>query len=252
MKNKSLPRRISVINYKGGTGKTTTAVHLAHGLALAGKSVLMIDTDPQGSSSYHLGVQSGKSIYDLLVMDASVDECRVEARPGLDIICSNERVFPAELALGGMNNREMVLKSKLDDVQNYDFIIIDCAPSINLINQNALLFSNEIYLPVSMEYMSLVGIKQLLNNIKLIHKIFDHQLEKIRVVPTFYEAKKKKSSEILVSLNRVFPNQLLSPIRSSAALSEAPGFSQTAFEYAPKSTGAVDYTKLVNEVLANG
>jgi chromosome partitioning protein len=170
----------------------------------------------------------------------------------LDIICSNERVFPAELALGRMNNRELVLKGKLEGITGYDFVIIDCAPSINLINQNALLYSNEVVLPVSMEYMSLVGIRQLLNNIKLIHKIFDHEISRIRVVPTFYEVKKKKSAEILTSLNRVFPNQLLSPIRSSAALSEAPGFSQTAFEYAPKSTGAVDYTKLVNEVLANG
>ena len=159
-------RQLSVINYKGGTGKTCTVVNLAHCLTLQGYKVLIVDTDPQGSTGYHLGVNSENTLYDIIVNNKGLSECIVSARKDLDIIISNERLFPAEHYLHLQKERELILSNRLSQVSDqYDFIIIDCAPSINLLNQNALLFSNEILIPVSMEYMSLVGIKQLIKNI---------------------------------------------------------------------------------------
>ncbi|MDA1353040.1 MAG: ParA family protein [bacterium] len=247
-------RRICVINYKGGTGKTCTVVNLGHGLALAGKRVLIVDTDPQGSSGYHLGIRNPKySLYDLLVGNATSPECIVNARQNLDIIPSNERLFPAEMALSKMKNREMILSQKLRGLQNqYDYIIVDCAPSINLLNQNSLTYAQEIFLPVSMEYLSLVGIKQLLNNIKIINKIFRHNLKVSKLIPTFFDKRNSKSKVVMDSLNRVFSQVMANPIRSSVAISEAAGYRQTIFEYNPKSSGAEDYQILTNEVIADG
>lgn len=245
-------RCIGVINYKGGTGKTATSVNLAHALALNGYRVLLVDTDIQGSAGHHLGVFSDKSLYDVLIGGTSVKACIVRARPGLDMICSNERLFPAELSLAKMANREKVLHKGLSKLAGYDFVILDCAPSMSVINQNVLLFAKEIILPVSMEYLALVGVKQLLKNIKLLNKMFNRRLVVSKVVPTFYDSRKKKSKDIIDSLNRVFPGLLSTPIRDSLALSEAPGFKQTVFEYDSQSNGALDYLSLMREVLIYG
>jgi chromosome partitioning protein len=245
-------RRISVINYKGGTGKTSTAVSLAHGLALRGRRVLLVDTDPQGSAGYHLGIMPKTTLYDVLLNKQPVEACIVNARKNLDMICANEHLFPAELEIAKHANREHILSKRLEKLTQYEFIIIDCAPSMNLMNQNALVFSEEIILPVSMEYLSLVGVKQLLKNIKIVNKIFKKQVQVTMVVPTFYDKRNKKSEHVLNSLIRVFPNQVSTPVRVCVALSEAPGRRETVFEYDPHSTGADDYYKLVEEVLAVG
>ena len=245
-------RRLAVINYKGGTGKTCTVANLGHGLALRGYKVLVIDSDPQGSLTYLLGVRPTKTLYNLLIDDAPLSECIMNARPNLDIICANEHLFPAETKLARQKRREVVLSKKLAQVTGYDFIIMDCAPSMNIMNQNALLFASDIILPVSMEYLSLVGVKQLLKNIQIVNKIFKRSVRITRVVPTFYDKRNKKSKDVLESLSRVFPNYLSSPIRTSVGLSEAPGVRQTIFEYDPLSKGAEDYNQLVEEVLEDG
>lgn len=245
-------RKISVVNYKGGTGKTCTVVNLAHGLALRGKRVLVVDTDPQGSAGYHLGIEPTSTLYDVLLNKKSVEDCIVKARDGVDMICSNEHLFPAEIALAKVPNREHILTQRLSKLTQYDFIIADCAPSMNLMNQNALVFSEEVFLPVSMEYLSLVGVKQLLKNIKIVNKIFKKQVEITKVIPTFYDKRNKKSEHVLQSLQRVFPNQVSVPIRVSVGLSEAPGARKTIFEYDSHSTGAEDYYSLIEEVLADG
>ena len=245
-------RRISVINYKGGTGKTSTAVSLAHGLALRGHRVLLVDTDPQGSAGYHLGIIPQTTLYDVLLNKQPVENCILSARENLDIICANEHLFPAELEIAKQSNREYILSKRLGKLTQYDFIIVDCAPSMNLMNQNALVFSEEIIIPVSMEYLSLVGVKQLLKNIKIVNKIFKKQVKITKVVPTFFDKRNKKSGHVLNSLKRAFPEQVSTPVRVSVALSEAPGRRKTVFEYDPHSTGADDYYKLVEEVYAGG
>jgi chromosome partitioning protein len=241
-------RKISVINYKGGTGKTTTVVNVAHGLARLGKKVLIIDTDPQGSIGYYLGVKAEKTLYDLLLTDTYYQECIVNARENLDVICSNERLFPAEIMMSKHKDRETFLQRKLNELNGYDFLMIDCAPSMNLLNQNALMISDELFVPVSMEYLSLVGVKQLLKNIKMLNKIFGKDINISKVVPTFFDKRNKKSKVVLDSLERVFPDNVATPIRTSVALSEAPGYKMTIFEYNPGSSGAEDYKKLTNEV----
>ncbi len=243
-------RKISIINYKGGTGKTCTVVNIAHGLTLRGKKVLLIDTDPQGSVAYHLGLKPKYTLYDILVNKESVENCIIRARPNLDVICSNEHLYVAEMSLAKYQGRETILSEKLANIQNYDFILLDCAPSMNLLNQNALLYTTEIFLPVSMEYLSLIGVKQLLKNIKIINKLFNRRIRITKVIPTFYDSRYHKSKDILNSLNRVFPNLVSSPIRVSVALSEAPGNKKSVFEYDASSMGAEDYYRLIEEVLA--
>lgn len=245
-------RKISVINYKGGTGKTCTVINVAHGLALRGKKVLIVDTDPQGSAAHHLGVTYKDSLYELLLGKADLKSCIVHARERLDIICSNEHLYPAELEMAKQKKREHILSQRLAAATDYDYIILDCAPSMNLLNQNALLFAKEILLPVSMEYLALVGVKQLLKNVKIINKIFDRGLTISKVVPTFYDKRKRKSKDVLESLRRVFPDFISSPIHNSVSLSEAPGFRKTIFEFDPKSRGAEDYNRLVKEVHSIG
>ena len=244
-------RKISIINYKGGTGKTCTVVNLAHGLALRGKKVLLIDTDPQGSVAYHLGIKPKYTLYDLLSGKQDLAACITNARPNLDIIASNEHLFTSEMQLARLKNKERILGMRLKEVAGYDFVLLDCAPSMNLLNQNALLYSSETFLPVSMEYLSLVGVKQLLKNIKIINKLFDRKVRITKVIPTFYDARYNKSKDILSSLNRVFPTLVSSPIRVSIALSEAPGNKQTVFEYDSSSVGAEDYDRLIEEVLVD-
>ena len=245
-------RKLAVINYKGGTGKTSTVVNMAHGLALLGKRVLIVDTDPQGSAGYYLGVESDVTVYDVVMGLRPVSECIVSARPNLDIICANERLFPAEMRLATEKGREHVLSRRLASLTGYAFIIVDCAPSMNLMNQNSLIFSDELLLPVSMEYLSLVGIKQLLKNIDIVNKILGKEIRICKIVPTFYDKRNRKTAHIMDSLERVFPGQLSSPIRVSVGLSESPGYRQTIFEFSPRSSAADDYRRLINEVLSHG
>lgn len=247
-----MTRKICILNYKGGTGKTTTVVNLAAALAKKGKKTLIVDTDPQGATSYHLGVNAKYTLYDLLFKTKNYVDVILEARENLDIIASSERLFPAELAMSKINKREFILRSLLKKIDHqYDFILIDCGPSLNLLNQNALLYANEIIIPAPLEYLSLLGIKQLLNNIKLLSSTFKHNLEISAIVPTFYDKRKKKSAEILNSIESIFPETPICPIRVSSALADAIGFQQSIFEFSPNSPGALDYTILAEEVINN-
>ncbi|NQY73431.1 MAG: ParA family protein [Candidatus Margulisbacteria bacterium] len=245
-------RKISIINYKGGTGKTSTVVNLAHSLSMHGQKVLIVDTDPQGSSGIHLGIQPKNTIYDLLTQSKTLEECITPARQNLDIIASNERLFPAELSMSQLKNREHILSKRLNTISGYQFVLVDCAPSINLLNQNALLFSNEVFLPVSMAYLSLVGVRQLIQNLALINKLFNHKIHISKVIPTFFNARRKASKEVLQSISRAFPNKIGPPIRMCTSIAESSGLEQTVFEFKNSSNGAVDYLKLCKEVLQNG
>ncbi|NBV83281.1 ParA family protein [bacterium] len=247
-----MTNKIAVINYKGGTGKTSTVVNLAHGLALLGQRVLIVDIDPQGSAGYYLGLDPEFTLYDALLNLKPITSCIINARENLDIICSNERLFAAELKLATQPRRESILATLMTSVTGYDTILIDCPPSMNLLNQNALTFADELVIPVSMEYLSLVGIRQLLKNIEMVNRILGKDLKVRKVVPTFYDPRNQKTKVIVDSLERVFPGRLSSPIRVSVSLSEAPGFRETIFEFDPKSKGASDYLKLSKEVLNNG
>ncbi|MFC1770780.1 ParA family protein, partial [Candidatus Margulisiibacteriota bacterium] len=237
------------INYKGGTGKTTTTVSLAHGLANRGQKVLVIDTDSHGSLSYYLGARNRCSLYDLLLKKVDYKECISNVRKNMDIISANNRLYAASIAMAKLKQRETILLDKLSQIEGYDYIIIDCTPTMNLINQNALICAPELFVPVSMEYLSLVGVRQLLSNIKILNKIFKKDVFVSKIIPTFYDKRNNKSKVVLESLGKVFKDNITTPIRSCIALSEAPTFKKTIFEYNPKSPAAADYEKLINEVL---
>ncbi|MEK9657535.1 MAG: ParA family protein [bacterium] len=242
-------KKYAIVNYKGGTGKTCTVVNLAHGLALNGKKVLIVDVDPQSASAYHLGVKANVGLYELLMGDYSVYDCITPARKNLHIIVASERLFTAEIKLARLKKKEFYLAQRLANLSGYDYVFVDCGPSINILNQNALLFAENVVLPVSMEYFSLIGVRQLLNNIKILNRIFSKNIQVFKVLPTFFDVRTVKSREILKSLNRVFLDRVVTPVRHSVDLSEAPGRHLTIFEYAPESKAAEDYVNLIKEVI---
>ena len=239
----------SVINYKGGTGKTCTLVNISYALSKKDKKVLIIDTDPQGSVSYHFGIKPKKTLYEVIVNNESAELCITNARENIDIIASNERLFPAESHMHQQPNREFILKSKISHLfQNYDYVFVDCAPSINLMNQNALICAPNLLVPVSMDYMTLLGVKQLINNAKLLNKHFDARIKVSKIIPTFYNNHNKKTKHVHESLEKTFSKEISTPIRTNVSISEAAGYGKSIFEYAPHSSAADDFNKLTEEV----
>ena len=197
---------------------------MAHSLSLKNKRVLVIDTDPQGSVSYHFGVTPKKTLYDIIVKNTPAEDCITPVRDNIDLIAANEHLFPAENHMHKQQNRELILKSKCTHLfQNYDQILIDCAPSINLMNQNALICAPNLLIPVSMDYMTLLGVKQLINNAKLLNKHFNATIKVSKIIPTFYNNHNKKTKHVHESLERAFAKELSSPIRTNVSISEAAG-----------------------------
>lgn len=239
-----------VINYKGGTGKTCTLVNVAHAISQKGFKVLVVDTDPQGSTSYHLGITPTKTLFDIITNRATPNECVHSARKNLDLIAANEHLFPAEHYMHNQKNRELILKTKLSPLFNqYDYVFIDCSPSINLMNQNALLCAENLLIPVSMDYMTLLGVKQLINNTKLLNKTFNSSIKVSKIIPTFYNSHNNKTKHVHDSLERIFSEYISSPIRANVTISEAAGQGKTIYEFAPTSSAANDFNKLTEEVL---
>ncbi len=166
------PQVIAVFNHKGGTGKTTTAVTVAAGLAAQGRRVLLVDTDGQGNVAVSLGLTAERSLYHVLVMGLPVADAVVHALPDLDVVPSNETLAAAELYLAGRKNRDRVLATRLEAARElYDHIIVDCSPSLSLMNQNALVFADAVLCPVACDYLSLVGVRQVLRTIKHVNKL---------------------------------------------------------------------------------
>jgi chromosome partitioning protein len=240
-----------VINYKGGTGKTCTLVNVAHKISQSGYRVLIIDTDPQGSVSYHLGISNPKkTLYNAILNPDTLSSCITTARHNLDVLPSNEHLFAADHYMHQQTNRETLLSNYLAPLKpHYDYIFIDCAPSINLMNQNAMLFSQNILIPVSMDYMTLLGVKQLINNITLLNKNFKSTIKVSKIIPTFYNGRNNKTKQVYNSLNRVFSDNISTPIRVNITISEAAGKGKTIWEHLSSGSAHDDYENLTKEVL---
>ncbi len=240
----------AVINYKGGTGKTCTLVNLAYSISQRGNKVLIVDTDPQGSISYHLGLKPIASLYDIIVKNKPAMACITVARDNLDVIASNERLYPVELFMHQQKNKEQIIRDRLTSiVSNYDYVFIDCTPTMTLMNQNVLLFAEQVLVPVSMEYMTLLGVKQLIGNIKLLNKSFKKNIKITKVIPTFFNAHNKKTKNVYQSLSRVFSNYIAHPIRTNISISEASGQGKTIYEYNTTCQSIDDFNKLTEEML---
>jgi chromosome partitioning protein len=250
-----MTRTISILNYKGGTGKTTTVVNLGAGLAMNGARVLCIDMDPQGSLGTWLGVRHTRSVADLLLGYADPEQCIVPARKNLDLILGNQSLVSAEGQLWRLDDERVarrVLYHTMKHINTYDYILLDCSHSISMLTHNALLYATELIIPVSTDYLAMVGIRQVIDTLKNIGRIPDHHLRLTLVVPTMYYERLRKDREVMQLLNYYFRGKIADPIRSNVKLAEAVSHQQSIYEYAPESYGAIDYARLVERVMHDG
>lgn len=244
------PRRLAVFNHKGGTGKTTTSVNIAAGLASRGFRVLLVDTDSQGNVGVSLGLKTEKSLYHVLVMGLSAKAAAVNVRPNLDVLPSNETLAAAELYLAGRQNRDRVLRDRLANVAaDYDVVILDCSPSLSLLNQNALVFAEGILVPVACDFLSLVGVRQVIKTVKSVNSILHHPVQIWGVLPTFFDSRARICRDAVDTLKQHFGDRCLSPIRQATRLKEAPAQGKTIFEHAGDSNAAEDYTRVVDALV---
>ncbi len=246
------PRKIAILNQKGGTGKTTTSVNLSAGLAAAGMRTLVIDMDAQGHVGVSMGVKGKYSLYHLIVEGVPPGDVVIPMRENLDLITSNETLASAEIFLARMNEgRERVLKSRMEAFDDYDYIILDCGPSLSLLNMNALTYADELIVPVGCDFLSLVGVKQILRTLKNVNQQLLHPVRIMGILPTFYDRRNRISHESVSTLRGYFKDKVLPPIRVNTKLKEAPSHKMSIFEYADDSHGATDYRKLVDWVVAS-
>ena len=246
-------RKIAIALTKGGVGKTTTAVNLAAGLALAGQRVLLVDVDTQGQSARSLGLQPAAGLAELAAGEATPEQVITPARPNLWLLgggraLANLKRLITRKDFGG----EQTLAEALAPLEDrYDFVVLDTAPGWDALSVNVLFYAQEVLAPVSLEVMTLQSLRDFAQSMASIQK-YHPQLDLHYVVPTFFDRRVRKSDEILQQLTKAFPAQLCPPIRYNVRLSEAPGYGQTIFEYAPGSPGAEDYRKLTERILEDG
>jgi chromosome partitioning protein len=241
------PSRLAIFNHKGGTGKTTTSVSLAAGLAAHGLSVLLVDTDSQGNVGVSLGVKAEKTLYHVLVMGLRASDAAVRVRPNLDVVVSNETLAAAELYLAGRQNRDRILRDRLASTfDQYDVVMLDCSPSLSLLNQNALVVADGIIVPVACDFLSLVGVRQVVKTVKNVNSLLHHPVQIHGVLPTFYDARARICRDAVDALRDHFGDRVLPPIRQATRLKEAPAQGKTIFELAPESNAAEDYGQVVD------
>ncbi len=251
-----MARIISLVNQKGGVGKTTTAVNLATYLVSAGKSVLLVDLDPQGNASSGLGTDTQnlkKSLYDSLVSKIHPKEIilTVDSK-GLALLPSNQELSGAAVELVGVEKREFQLKQVLKQVEkDYDFIIIDSPPSLGLLTINGLVASNEVIIPVQTEYFALEGLGQLLNTIDLVRENLKPELVITGIVLTMYDKRNRLARQVVKEVKKYFPENVFdSVIPRTVRLAEAPSFGKSILHFDRFNKGAQAYRQLADEVIA--
>ncbi len=245
-------RKICISLSKGGVAKSTSAVSLAHGLAMAGKKVLLIDSDDQGQDSYLLGVSPKHGLADVLNEEVSPLEAMHEARPNLFILAGGKALSGVKRSIGRKDfGAEKTLSDALSTIEGkFDFVLVDTAPSWDSLTINALFYCTEILVPVSLEALSLNSLAEFTQRLEGVRK-FNPGLKHSYLLPAFADGRVKKSKEIMALLEKHYKPILCAPIRYCSRISEASGFGQTIFEYAPRSTGAQDYKSTVQKVMAS-
>ena len=250
-----MSRIIAIANQKGGVGKTTTAINLASCLAEAGKKVLTIDLDPQGNMTSGLGVNKNElenTVYELMLDECSIKESMVDTVvDGMKIIPSNVNLAGAEIELLGIEDKEYILKNAVDYVRDdYDFIIIDCPPSLSMLTINAMTTADSVLVPIQCEYYALEGLSQLIHTVELVKERLNPVLEIEGVVFTMYDARTNLSLQVVENVKENLQQNIYKTIiPRNIRLAEAPSYGMPINLYDPKSTGASAYQRLADEVM---
>jgi len=260
---------LCVVNQKGGVGKTTTTTNLGAAIATKGKKVLLIDMDAQSNLTTHLGLGSKEdpeglsdtpaapipehTIYDVLKGAKNLKDVIINRSENLDVVPSSLFLSAADLELGGVVGRELILKRALQSVRNlYDVVIVDCPPALGLLSLNALAAVEKVIIPVQSEYLALHGVRQLLDTIDQVKNIYNPSLIVGGVLICLHDSRKRLARAVADTIRTYFGDLVFDTvIRTNVALAEAPASGQTIFEYSPKSSGAEDYAALADEVLAD-
>ena len=251
-------RTIAIANQKGGVGKTTTAINLSACLAEAGQKVLIVDFDPKGNATSGFGLEKGSienTVYQMLIGESTVKECiEKEVQENLDVLPSDVNLAGAEVELLEMENKETLLKNNLKKIKNqYDFIIIDCPPSLNLLTINALTAADTVIVPIQCEYYALEGLSQILKTINLVKRKLNRKLELEGVVFTMYDARTNLSLEVVESVKSSLNQNIYKTIiPRNVRLAEAPSHGMSINLYDSRSSGAESYRLLAAEVISRG
>ncbi len=250
-----MKRTICIANQKGGVAKTTTAINLSACLAVSGRRVLLVDTDPQGNATSGLGVDRDKleaSVYDLLLGEVETEQVIIKSlMENLDLIPANISLAGAEIEMVGMDNRECRLREALKTIKNnYDYIFIDCPPSLGLLTINALTAADRVLIPIQCEYYALEGVGQLLQTINLVQRRLNPKLELEGVLLTMFDARTNLAIQVVDEVKGYFGNKVFSTIiPRNVRLSEAPSHGKPVIDYDPRSKGAILYQELAQEVI---
>lgn len=248
---------IAIANQKGGVGKTTTAINLSAALADKGKKVLVIDMDPQGNTTSGFGVEKNElenTVYELMLGECSVHDCIIkDVYKSLSIIPSNVNLAAAEIELIESNSKEYILKSEIDFIADkYDFILIDCPPSLSMLTVNAMTTAGSVLVPIQCEFYALEGLSQLIHTINLVKKKLNPELAMEGVVFTMYDGRNNLSREVVENVKEALEEKIFDTmIPRNIRLAEAPSYGIPITEYDPKSAGAESYLSLADEIIKN-
>lgn len=248
-------RIIAIANQKGGVGKTTTSINLSASLAAKGKKVLIIDTDPQGNTTSGFGIDKNDledTVYELILGECSIRDCLISnVIKNVSVVPSNVNLAAAEIELIGVEQKEFILKNEVDYIkEDYDFIIIDCPPSLNMLTINAMTTADSVIVPIQCEYYALEGLSQLIHTINLVKERLNPDLDMEGVVFTMYDSRTNLSAQVVENVKSHLNQHIYQTmIPRNIRLAEAPSFGMPINVYDPKSAGAEAYMQLAEEVI---